>query len=323
MGCDRISSPEAVRFSPRFEIHLGDTAVIDGLSPENHAGTGLALSQDMTTTTGCQMHPTASTRPLQKTRPLLAAVGATAAALLYLCCPAMAQAQASDSIPVAVKGHLPRLALVYDAADTSSAGSTPGLNPPKNDTQPHQAVPQAAGGEFGYKSPGMALSLSLLSTLVPMVVGTIMVSQAHDVHTHLGYTSLAYAGVAGLALGLSFGPSIGYAYSGEHFRGWGMGLLRLVGVGVGSVAIVFGAISGSGAFCSDSCNKSGDGGGWVLLGAVSLIAVVVSAVYDIATAPRAARRANEQHGLTNLSLVPMAIPGRSSTSPGLALVGQF
>jgi hypothetical protein len=60
-----------------------------------------------------------------------------------------------------------------------------------------------------------------------------------------------------------------------------------------------------------------------LLAAVSLTAVVVSAVYDIATAPGAARRANEQHGLTNVSLVPMAIPGRSSTSPGLALVGRF
>jgi hypothetical protein len=211
----------------------------------------------------------------------------------------MAHAQASDSIPVAVDS-------------------------PKGDSQLHHADPQAAGGEFEYKSPGMALSLSLLSTLVPMAVGTIMVSQAHNLHTHLGHTSLAYAGVAGLALGLSFGPSIGYAYFGAHFRGWGMGLLRLAGIGVGSAAIIAAVDS---AMCKNedgyaSCNK-GDASGWVLLGAVSLFAVVVSAVYDIATAPRAARRANEQHGLTNLSLVPVPIPGRSSTSPGLALVGQF
>ena len=265
--------------------------MIGELSPQSHAGTGLALCGDMTTPTGCQMRPRASTRPLHQARTLPAAVVATVAMLLFLCCPAMAHAQASVSIPVAV-------------------------DPPKGDSQPNLAAPQAAGSEFKYRSPGAALSLSLLSTLVPMVVGTIMVSQAQN------RTSL-YAGVAGLSFGLSFGPSIGYAYSGEHFRGWGMGLLRLVGVGVGSVAIFFGAISGSGAFCSDYCNRSGDGGGLIVLGAVSLTAVVVSAVYDIATAPRAARRANEQHGLTNVSLVPMAIPGRSSTSPGLALVGQF
>jgi hypothetical protein len=265
------------------------------------------------------MHPVAISRPLHQARPVLASVGVTAAALLYLCCPAIARAQASDSIPVAVKGHLPRLALVYDAADTSSTGPTPRLNPPKADSQLHHADPQAAGGEFEYKSPGMALSLSLLSTLVPMAVGTIMVSQAHNLNTPVGY-----AGVAGLALGLSFGPSIGYAYSGAHFRGWGIGLLRLAGIGVGAFAIFAAAMS---SICDEDNNlgscSNRDGSGWVLLGAVSLTAVVVSAVYDIATAPRAARRANEQHGLTNLSLVPMAIPGRSSTSPGLALVGQF
>jgi len=259
---------------------------------QSHAGTGLALCGDMTTPTGCQMRPMASTRPPHQARTLPAAVVAPVAMLLFLCCPAMAQAQASVSIPVAV-------------------------DPPKGDSQPNLAAPQAAGSEFKYRSPGAALSLSLLSTLVPMVVGTIMVSQAQN-HTSL------YAGVAGLSLGLSFGPSIGYAYSGEHFRGWGMGLLRLVGVGVGSAAILAAVVS---AMCDEdsnpSCSKSSDGGGWGLLAAVSLTAVVVSAVYDIATAPGAARRANEQHGLTNVSLVPMAIPGRSSTSPGLALVGQF
>jgi len=209
----------------------------------------------------------------------------------------MAHAQASDSIPVAVDS-------------------------PKGDSQLHHADPQAAGGEFEYKSPGMALSLSLLSTLVPMVAGTIMVSQAHKLQTSLGRTGVEYAGVAGLALGLSFGPSIGYAYSGAHFRGWGMGLLRLAGIGAGAFAIYAGvalSICGEG----EDCSNREDGGGLIVLGAVSLIALAVSAVYDIATAPRAARRANEQHGLTNLSLVPVPIPGRSSTSPGLALVGQF
>jgi hypothetical protein len=270
----------------------------------------------MTTTTGRQIHPTASTRPLQKTRPLQAAVGATAAALLYLCCPAIARAQASDSISVAVKGHLPRLALVYDAADTSSAGSTPA---PKSNTQPHQAVPQAASGEFEYKSPGMAFCLSLFSTLVPVVAGTTMLKVFWDGHQGNDSLPLLVGGTAVLGLGLSLGPSIGHAYSGEHLYGWGMGFSRLVGSGIGAYAIFIAAFRSS---CPDYCNPSRQDNAEAVA-VVVLTAVAVSAVYDIATAPRAARRANEQHGLTNLSLVPMAIPGRSSTSPGLALVGQF
>jgi hypothetical protein len=267
------------------------------------------------------MHPTASTRPLQKTRPLLAAVGATAAALLYLCCPAVAQAQAPDSISIAVEGHRPRLALVYDAADTSSAGPTPRLNPPKSATQPRQAGLQVAGGALEYKSPSTAFCLSLFSTLVPVVVGTSMLTVWANGHAdNPNNHSLLVGGAAGLGLGLIFGPSIGYAYSGEHFRGWGMGLLRLAGIGVGAVAIAALVVSN---ICGDSCSKSGDGSGWFLLGALSFTAVAISAVYDIAKAPSAARRANERHGLTNVSLVPMAISGRSSTSPGLALVGRF
>jgi len=215
------------------------------------------------------------------------------AVFLCLCCPEIAHAQTSANIPVA-------------------------FSPPKGDSQPYLANPRAAGREFEYKSPSAAFNLSLFSTLVPMAVGTIMVSQARN------NDSLAVAGAAGLALGLSFGPTIGYAYSGEQLRGWGVGALRLLGVGVGSAAMFAAFLS---SICDDDdssgCSKSGDAGTWALLGAVSLTAVAVSAVYDIATAPRAARRANEQHGLTNLSLIPVPIPGRLSTSPGLALVGQF
>jgi hypothetical protein len=61
----------------------------------------------------------------------------------------------------------------------------------------------------------------------------------------------------------------------------------------------------------------------VVLAVVSFTPVLISAVYDIATAPSAARRANARHGLSNLGLVPVAIPGRASASPGLSLVGQF
>jgi hypothetical protein len=220
-----------------------------------------------------------------------ARVGAIAL-FLCLCCPEIAHAQASANIPLAYSS-------------------------PQSDSQPYLADPQAAGRQFEYKSPSTAFNLSLFSTLVPMAVGTIMVSQAGNSN------SLAVAGAAGLVLGLSFGPTIGYAYSGEQLRGWGVGALRLAGLGVGFAAMIPAVASGLCDVGDAGCSRSGDAGAWAMLGVVSLTAVVVSAVYDIVTAPGAARRANERHGLTNLSLVPVPIAGRSSTSAGLALVGQF
>ena len=122
-----------------------------------------------------------------------------------------------------------------------------------------------------------------------------------------------------LGLGLSLGPSIGYAYAGENLRGWGLGLLRAAAVGVGSVAIFVAGIDSS----CDDCTQSSSASEAETLGVVLITAALVSAVYDVVTAPNAARRANARLGLTNLSLAPMAIPARASTSPGLALVGQF
>ena len=262
---------------------------MSGLSPKGQAGTSLALGGDMTMPTNRPIDLATSLRLPQQASPLLAATGATVAALLALCCPAVAHAQASERIPAAVYS-------------------------PNGDSQLRRADPQAVGSEFEYKSPNTAFILSFSSTLVPVVAGTIMLSQ--------GFSYNKVAGLAVMGLGLSFGPSIGYAYSGEHLRGWGLGALRLLGVGVASFAALYALIPR----CGD-CSSPGpsDATRYLLLtlAVAALTPVVVSAAYDIATAPRAARRANERHGLTNLSLVPVAIPGRSSTSPGLALVGQF
>jgi len=253
---------------------------------------------------------------IRQARSLRSATGAAVAVLLGLCRPGVVHAQAWDSLPIAVEGHPARLAPVYDADGTASAGSAPGLSPPKSATQPHLADPQAAGAEFEYKSPGTALGLSLFSTLVPLAIGGIMLSQAS--HS----TNLGIAGGIGMGLGLSFGPSIGYAYSGEHFRGWGMGFLRLAGIGIGSAAI-FEVVASLSCGADHNPGCSDDAGLWGLLGGFSFLAVVLSAAIDIAKVPNAARRANARHGLTDLSLVPVAIPGRSSASPGLSLVGQF
>jgi hypothetical protein len=170
----------------------------------------------------------------------------------------------------------------------------------------------AAEGEFEYKSPGTAFGLSALSTLVPVLVGATVLGFAHD-------DTVAVGGLVTLGLGLSLGPTIGYAYAGENLRGWGLGLLRAAAIGVGSAAIFSGLISSS----CDDCTHSSSASEEETLGLVLIAAAAVSAAYDIITSPNAARRANARHGLTNLSLAPVPIPGRASTSPGLSLMGQF
>jgi len=164
------------------------------------------------------MHPAAISRPLHQARPVLASVGVTAAALLYLCCPAIARAQASDSIPVAVKGHLPRL-----------AWSTTLLTHPPRDPPQRRRVRPSRTRQI-HNSPAASSSTSRPARLLPCHFSP------HWCLSWSGRSRSRSGGIVittpplnrcclqccGVGLGLSFGPSIGYAYSGEHFRGWGM-----------------------------------------------------------------------------------------------------
>jgi hypothetical protein len=164
----------------------------------------------------------------------------------------------------------------------------------------------------GYKSPEKALRLSFWSTLPLALAGTMMLGLSVADGNNI---SLALAGAGSLALGLSFGPSIGYAYSNEPLRAWGLGTVRLVGIVAGTLAIVSGLVVDEDTHKDDPTSQA--------LGVCLIGAAFASAIYDIAAAPKAARRANGRHGLTNLSLAPVAIPSRGSPSPGLSLMGQF
>jgi hypothetical protein len=164
----------------------------------------------------------------------------------------------------------------------------------------------------GTKLPDTALHLSLWSTLVPALAGGALlyagVVRSND-------STLVLAGVATLALGLSFGPSIGHAYADESLRAWGGGALRLVTLGAGILELFTASVH-------DENTDEGDLTGQAF-GIFLISAAVFSAIYDISNAPSAARRANAHSGLSSLSLAPAAIPGRSSTSPGLTLAGRF
>jgi hypothetical protein len=102
-------------------------------------------------------------------------------------------------------------------------------------------------------------------------------------------------------------------------RGWGIGLLRLAGFGVGSLVFVASALASS----CDECHATSSTNNEETIGLLLVGAVAASAFHDIVTSPNAARRTNASHGLSNVALVPVVVPGGVATSHGLALAGRF
>ena len=84
-----------------------------------------------------------------------------------------------------------------------------------------------------YRSPDKARRLSLLSTALPVLFGGAMISLAYSNRSN--NVTLPVMGGLSLGLGLSLGPSVGYAYAGESLRGWGVGALRVLGYGLGTI----------------------------------------------------------------------------------------
>lgn len=165
----------------------------------------------------------------------------------------------------------------------------------------------------GYRSPGTAKRLALWSTVVPALAGSFLlglgVARDND-------STLVVAGFTGLAVAFSLGPCVGYAYADEPLRGWGVGALRLLGIGMGSWELLS-------VLRMNSHTSHEDPRGLQSLGLFLISAAMVAAIHDIIAAPEAARRTNARNGLTDLSLAPVAIPGQASPSPGVSLMGRF
>jgi len=184
-----------------------------------------------------------------------------------------------------------------DAQPSQSPLNSPPAAPvPEQVTQP------------GDKDPNTALALSLGGT-----VGSIALLS-------LGSNSDSGAMTTAGSLGLWLAPSFGHWYAGE---GWTKGLSLRVG---GSAAAVVGvmwvftscvtAVDSDGGGSDDSCGS----GGWAL--AVGGTAAFVGGmVYDIATAPGAARRHNARarERLQGVSVQPTF----GSHRAGVAVSGRF
>lgn len=183
------------------------------------------------------------------------------------------------------------LAFAVVAALASTAVAQPSL-------APSTPAPPAPGEVQEVYSPSTALALSLGTTLAGY--GAFLVAdQAHS----------DSAAVFGL-VAVSFGPSVGHWYTGEVLTpGLGLRAGGVVALGAGlAVALNDCPIFG------DHCNDSPGGAALAVAGAALWVS---GTVYDIATASRAAHRANRE--AAQISIAPTIT--REQT--GVAVVGTF
>lgn len=154
-------------------------------------------------------------------------------------------------------------------------------------------APAAARAE-DHKSADEALALSGGVTLLS---GILVAATVEDDDL----SPMTAIGLAGLALG----PSLGHVYAGEYLTG---GLaLRAAGMTVAILGLR------EGTTCADGdCIAKGAVAAAVLGGA----AFAAGIIWDVATAPRAARRWNERHGL---SIAPVV----TDDGAGVTLGGSF
>lgn len=163
------------------------------------------------------------------------------------------------------------------------------------------------------RSPRIAFALSLLSTMAPVVAGLSMIEYGH------GQTQ-SY-GVAALAAGLALGPSAGHVYTGDYARAAGLAALRALALSAGTLAVLSQVVGGD---CEDGPPGScGSSPAIQALGFALLLSAPVLAIYDIADAPAAARRANARHGIAALNVLPTVMGNGPAAGRGLALAGQF
>jgi hypothetical protein len=177
-------------------------------------------------------------------------------------------------------------------------------------------TPYLDSGETQLKSPGMALGLSLGITLGSLAASFAMVAGGIGSN---GNGSLIGTGFTIGVLGLAFGPSAGHFYAGDTRRGLGMGFARLGAMG-GTFGLGFLALM-AGFGGSEEAAMA-----FFVCGIGAGVTTIVLAIMDIATAPGAARRANQRilrrtTGLNLGPLVTQAVAGQRGY--GLALGGRF
>ncbi|MDB4959274.1 MAG: hypothetical protein JWO36_6843 [Myxococcales bacterium] len=202
----------------------------------------------------------------------------------------------------AVKTLLTLLLVVSPAIARAQA-----FEPTMDPQPPSQVRPETPVAE---KSESTALALSLGTTLG----GVALIGIAQSSHGSERDTLSSIGAVAA-----TIGPTLGHAYADDVING-GLGM-RLAGTGV-VIAGAMVAFSACPIFdpCGPGQQSTKDFGGVLIAGGALLYGAGL--VYEIATAPIAAREYNRtHHASAALTIAP--IRTRDGTSPGFAFVGRF
>ncbi len=148
------------------------------------------------------------------------------------------------------------------------------------------------------KSPGTALALSLGATTLPYLFATMGSRNNYDGGNQ---------GSDLLVLALFAGPAVGHFYAGQPGRG-------LTGVGVCL------GLTGAMVLLAQSDALGDCGSEWICIppGLVfGAVAILTSAVVDIAAAPGSARKTNAEHA--HVALVPLRDGPRTRLGVGMQL----
>lgn len=199
------------------------------------------------------------------------------------------------------------LAATIVLATAATASAQPSETPPARTKSPTKALELSAGGT----AAGAAA----------IVAGIAVDEASHQPGARYAGEGLAIAGATTMLVA----PSFGHLYAGDV---WTTGLaLRAGGVAAMGAGIAL--------FATDHAMTSRECAGDQIsncslvpatiklsVAALGLVAVGAGATLDIATAPRAARRYNEQHALS-FTVAPTVMPTREGTVAGLAVAGTF
>lgn len=154
------------------------------------------------------------------------------------------------------------------------------------------------------KTNGKALRLSVIGTIVPAVVGGLIVRNNTQPGKEENGSGLALCG-----FGLLIGPSLGNFYAGNTDRAFG---------GIGTRVAIIG---GTALFVSGLDLYDGDGGAAIAFSAVGCAFFISSVVCDIAAAGRQVGKSNKNLFNAKLSINPIYFA--EANTPGLNVTMNF
>jgi hypothetical protein len=173
-----------------------------------------------------------------------------------------------------------------------------------------QDGPMTAPGEDhnpSLKSPGTAARLSLLTTLVPFVVG-LRLTNSEGTAGKIGGTAAA--------AGVLFGPAVGYFYGDCRGRG-------ISGVAIRGGLAVIGTIAAAHAEWPSLIGSEDKGNNAATIAVIAFSAVLVDMTVDLALVSGTVRRANDRRSQERVSFTPATRRSDGSTGPSIGLTVAF